>query len=125
MKCGLDIIHHSRIESLASRRGTDYLTKIWTAREIADCTKADGTLRFDSLAARFAAKEAVSKAFGTGIYREGIRPDEIEILENPLGAPYVVLHGAAETYFNQNGFQEIEISLSHDGDLAAAVCVIQ
>ena len=124
MKCGIDLIHRSRIEDLASRRGTEYLSKIWTAQEIFDCTRKDGSLRYESLAARFAAKEAVSKAFGTGFGREGVRLEEIEILENPLGAPYVALHGTTETFFKNSGYDKIEISLSHDQDVCIAMCVI-
>jgi holo-[acyl-carrier protein] synthase len=125
MKCGIDIIHHDRIEKLAERKGQEYLSKIWTASELKDCTRKDGSLRYDSLAARFAAKEAVSKAFGTGFGRDGVRLDEIEILENSVGAPYVVLHGTTEEFFKSSGFVEIEISLSHDRDLSTAICIIQ
>ena len=125
MKCGIDIIHHNRIEKLTERKGPDYLSKIWTAQEIKDCSRKDGSLRYDSLAARFAAKEAVSKAFGTGFGRDGVRLDEIEILENSIGAPYVVLHGTTEEFFKSSGFCEIEISLSHDQDLSTAICIIQ
>ena len=125
MKCGIDIIHHNRIEKLAERKGQDYLSKIWTAGEIKDCTRKDGSLRYDSLAARFAAKEAVCKAFGTGFGRDGVRLDEIEILENAMGAPYVMLHGTTEEFFKDSDFHEIEISLSHDQDLSTAICIIQ
>ncbi len=124
MKCGIDLIHWNRIEALATRRGTGYLSKIWTAQEISDCTRTDGSFRYDSLAARFAAKEAVSKAFGTGFGREGVRLEEIEILENSMGAPYVVLHGETEAFFKRSGYEKIEVSLSHDQDISIAMCVI-
>lgn len=125
MKCGIDLIHPSRIENLVTRRGGAYLSKIWTAQEIKDCTRSDGTFRFDSLAARFAAKEAVSKAFGTGFGRDGVRLDEIEILENAAGAPYVVLHGTTRAFYERNGYRQLEISLSHDLDTSIAMCILQ
>lgn len=125
MKCGIDLIHHKRIEELAARRGTAYLTKIWTAQEICSCTKPDGTLRYDSLAARYAAKEAVCKAFGTGFGRKGVRIEEIEIVEDDLGAPHVELHGTTKAFYQNSGYREIEVSLSHDMDISIAMCVIQ
>lgn len=125
MKCGIDLIHCNRIEDLVERRGTEYLSKIWTEKEISDCTRKDGSLKYESLAARYAAKEAVSKAFGTGIGRSGVRLEEIEILENSMGAPHVVLHGTTKIFSKKNGFEEIEISLSHDQDVSIAMCVIK
>lgn len=125
MKCGIDLIHTGRIEDLVKRRGETYLSKIWTPQEIRDCTRSDGTYRFDSLAARFAAKEAVSKAFGTGFGRNGVRLDEIEIQENAAGAPHVVLHGTTQAFYQENGYRQIEISLSHDLDISIAMCILQ
>jgi len=125
VKCGIDLIHQNRIEDLVTRRGVEYLSKIWTRQEIDDCTRKDKTLKYESLAARYAAKEAVSKAFGTGFGREGVRLDEIEILENALGAPYVVLHGTTRTFYKNNGYQQIEVSLSHDKDISIAMCVLK
>lgn len=125
MKCGIDLIHWNRIEDLVARRGTEYLSKIWTEHEIRDCTRKDGSLNFASLAARYAAKEAVSKAFGTGFGRSGVRLEEIEIIENSLGAPRVVLHGTTKIFSRKNGYEEIEVSLSHDQDVSIAMCVIK
>ncbi len=124
MRCGIDLIHQERIEDLVTRRGVDYLSKIWTTKEIFSCTHKDGTLKFDSLAARYAAKEAVSKAFGTGFGRKGVRLEEIEILDNHLGAPYVVLHGTTKEFFKEQGFVEIQVSLSHDKNVSIAMCIL-
>lgn len=124
MKCGIDIINQNRIKDLISRRGTGYLTKIWTSKEIDDCTHTDGTLKYNSLAVRYAAKEAVCKAFGTGFGRKGVRLSEIEILREPNGEPYVVMHGTTGVYFEDHKFREISISLSHDNDICIALCVV-
>jgi len=124
VRCGIDIVNQNRIRDLISRRGTDYLTKIWTSNEIRDCTNTDGSLRYDSLAARYAAKEAICKAFGTGFGREGVRINEIEILRDEYGAPYVITHGTTDLFFKNKEYREIGISLSHDKDICIAMCVI-
>jgi holo-[acyl-carrier protein] synthase len=75
------------------------------------------------LAARFAAKEAISKAFGTGIGRElGWR--DLEIVREPSGQPRVVLHGRARQYADERGARDIHISLSHTAAYGAATAVI-
>jgi len=71
------------------------------------------------LAKRFAAKEAVSKALGTGIAK-GVSFQDIEILNNELGAPYVVLYKEALSIFNNNNAQKILISISDEQDYAIA-----
>ncbi|MHB1485668.1 MAG: holo-ACP synthase [Saccharofermentanales bacterium] len=124
MKCGIDIINENRIKDLISRRGTGNLTKIWTLAEIRDCTETDGSLRYSSLAARYAAKEAVCKAFGTGFGRHGVRLDEIETLQDALGAPYIKIYGTTEIFFKERGFCEISVSLSHDSDICIAMCIV-
>lgn len=124
MKCGIDIVNENRIKDLISRRGTAYLNKIWTLAEIGDCTGSDGSLRYDSLAVRYAAKEAVCKALGTGLGRHGVRLDEIETLRDPLGAPYIKMYGTTEIFFKERGYTEISLSLSHDSDICIAMCVI-
>jgi holo-[acyl-carrier protein] synthase len=124
LKCGIDIVSISRIGKLIQRRGETGLAAIWTQREIKDCKTKDGTLNISSLAARYAAKEAVAKAFGTGFLRHGIRPGDIEIQRNDSGEPCVVLYSASRSYFEQGGYNEIAVSLSHDADTATAMCVI-
>ena len=78
-----------------------------------------------SLAARFAAKESFSKALGTGIWREGICFTDIEISVDVTGRPTVLLHGAAQAVFERLGGDDVSVSISHDGDLAVAMCVME
>jgi holo-[acyl-carrier protein] synthase len=125
MKCGIDIVDTPRIARMIQRRGVARMPLFWTPGEIAECTAKDGSLKIDSLAARFACKEAVVKALGTGFYREGIKAPDIEILRHRSGEPYVTLHGNAKTYFARCGYTEIAISLTHTETVAAAVCVLQ
>ncbi len=75
------------------------------------------------LAARFAAKEAISKAFGTGIGKE-MGWKDLEIVREPSGAPRVQLHGRAEAYAKERGVQAIHVSLSHTAEYGAASVVI-
>lgn len=123
ISCGIDTIRISRIENVLSRKESRFLERVYTPAERVFCEKK-GKGRIPSLAARFAAKEAVSKALGTGIGREGVRFSEIEIVGDGDGGPSVALHGSAGAYFRKIGGREARISMSHDGDQAVAVCVM-
>ncbi len=121
---GIDTIRVSRIDALYKRRGPDFLSRIYTSDEMRHCqSKAKGMM--ESLAARFAAKEAVSKALGTGIWQKGVRFTDIEIVMEQDGRPSVSLSSGAYKVFKEIGGQSISVSMTHDGDLAMAVCVIE
>ncbi len=123
LRCGTDLIRISRIARAFERQGDRFSSRIYTASELADCGWPTKT-RIDSLAVRFAAKEAVSKALGTGIGPRGVRWTDIQIVRVTGDAPRVQLQGAAaQRYFELKG-QSISISMSHDGDLALAFCVL-
>lgn len=122
--CGVDTIRISRIKDVYNRQGVRFLDRVYTPDEQRDCEKK-GNGRMPSLAARFAAKEAVSKALGTGIGKEGICFSDIEVMIKEGGQPLLRLHGKAKAYFLLLGGQQAEISMSHDGDQAVALCVMQ
>lgn len=153
VKCGTDLIRIERVAQAVKRQGKPFLDRIWTADEQADCLSAnrrsaasDGLLPASlndassaSLAARFAAKEAVAKALGTGIGPLGVSWTDIVIIRlgghdraaNPDGdhpamrqAPQILLKGAAQRRFQKMGGQSISISLAHDGGIAMAYCVL-
>jgi holo-[acyl-carrier protein] synthase len=124
MKCGIDIVKIDRIQRLADRHSISSLERIFTSREIEICIDSKGHFKYPSLAARFACKEAVAKALGTGFGIKGVSASDIEILKNGSGAPYVILYGNTKEYFDKNGYTSIEISLSHTEETAAAMCVI-
>lgn len=124
ISCGIDTIRISRIQDVVDRKGSRFLERVYTPGERTDCD-AKGVGSVPSLAARFAAKEAVSKALGTGIGYEGINFCDIEIIVGAGGKPGLVLHGRAEEFFAGNGGIQAEISMSHDGDQAVAVCIMQ
>ena len=109
---------------MADRKGSRFLERVYTPGE-RDACEAKGVGRVSSLAARFAAKEAVSKALGTGIGLEGISFCDIEVIIKKGGKPELRLHGRAEEFFLRMGGFQAAISMSHDGDQAVAVCVMQ
>jgi holo-[acyl-carrier protein] synthase len=113
---GVDIIEISRIAGALDRWGTRFLNKIYTPAEVAYCKGG-----VQELAARFAAKESVSKALGTGI--RGITWREMEILAEPSGKPLVRLHGNAKEVASRLGLRHFEVSLSHTRELAIAFVV--
>jgi len=118
---GMDIVETKRIADSLARFGDRFLHRVFLDGEIA----YSNSMKFPPLhlAARFAAKEAISKAFGTGIGRElGWR--DLEIIREPSGQPKVQLHGRAETYAKTRGVLEVHISLSHTADYAAASAII-
>jgi holo-[acyl-carrier protein] synthase len=118
---GMDIVETKRIADSIERFGDRFLHRVFLEGEVAYAN----TMKFPHLhlAARFAAKEAISKAFGTGIGRElGWR--DLEIVREPSGAPRVQLHGRAEAYAKTRGVQAIHVSLSHTAEYGAASAVI-
>lgn len=116
LRCGIDMIDIERIEHGIATFGERFLNRFFTPNERHDT--ADKPAR---LAARFAAKEAVAKALGTGIGDVGWR--DIEIRCDGRGRPYVVLHGAASAESARLGLTEWDISLTHTGHQASAIAV--
>jgi holo-[acyl-carrier protein] synthase len=110
---GVDIIEIERIEATLRRHGQRFLQRVYTPMEQAYCRG-----RVPELAVRFAAKEAVSKALGTGM--RGIAWKEMEILGDKRGKPLVRLHGRAKARAEELGLSEFAISLSHSQDYAVA-----
>ena len=118
---GMDIVETKRIAESMERFGDRFLNRVFLEGEIAYAR----SMKFPQLhlAARFAAKEAISKAFGTGIGHEmGWR--DLEIVREPNGLPRVRLHGRAEAFAKTKGVQEVHVSLSHTAEYGAASVVI-
>lgn len=115
MNCiGVDIIEIPRIARAIARWRDRFLHRIYTQNELQVCQN-----RTASLAARFAAKEAVMKALGTG--RNGIGWQEVEVLRDATGKPVVCLHGRAKVRAQKLNLQTLIISLSHSRDYAIAL----
>jgi holo-[acyl-carrier protein] synthase len=119
---GIDIIEVERIEASYERFGDRFLERILLPPEIAYCMSHKTPGPF--LAARFAGKEAVSKAFGTGIGAQlGWR--DIEICRKESGEPYVVLHDKAKTLLDSRGGRLVHLSLSHTAKHATAMAILE
>ena len=113
---GVDIIEIARIQRALDDFGERFLRKVYTERE----GERYGS-RVPELAARFAAKEATSKALGTGI--RGIRWREMEVLANRRGKPVLVLHGGAADRAALLGLVAFDVSLTHSRSDAMAFVV--
>jgi holo-[acyl-carrier protein] synthase len=118
LRTGVDLVEIERVQAAITRYGQRFLSRVYTAGERQCCG-----LRSESLAARFAAKEAVAKALGTGIWRSGVDWTDIEVLKDVHGAPELHLHGAAQERAAQLGLDTWSISLSHDRTHALAFAV--
>jgi holo-[acyl-carrier protein] synthase len=119
---GLDIVEVARIADLAARHGERFLKRVYTPGELEYCLGR--AARDQHLAGRFAVKEAVFKALGTG-WAEGVNWRQIEVLPGPLGAPSVALLGAAAERLRSMGGRGIHVSITHVAGLAAASAVIE
>jgi len=117
LSVGVDAVEISRIEASLARFGERFLARVYTPRELARYRR-----RVRELAARFAAKEAVSKALGTGM-RYGVAWRQIEVLPDDRGKPLVYLHSRAAERAAELGLTTFAVSLTHTDDLAIAFVV--
>ena len=113
---GVDLIEISRIEEVIARHGKHYLERIYTPAELEQCGK-----RIESLAGRFAAKEAVAKALGSGIGDISWR--DIEVLGDEQNAPGLTLHNAAKQKADELGLLNWSVSISHSQSHSVAFVV--
>ena len=122
--CGTDIVSVERIKNSINELGNTFLKRIYTDEEISYC-ESRRMSKFQSYAARFAAKEAAYKALSPES-AEGVTWHDAEVLKNANGKPVIVFHGMLKEIANERGIQkdEIDISLSHDDSFAIATIVI-
>jgi holo-[acyl-carrier protein] synthase len=116
IEVGVDVIEIERIAGALRKFGARFLNRIYTARE-----RERYGERPAELAARFAAKEAVMKALGTGV--RGIHWRDIEVMPNRRGKPIVLLHERAARRARQLGFRHFAISLTHSRTESIAMVV--
>ena len=115
-RVGVDIIEIDRVQAVIDRWDQRFLRRIYTQAEIEYCRN-----RVPELAVRFAGKEAVMKALGTG--RKGVSWRDVEILPDRRKAPLVFLHGRARRRARRLGIEQLAISLSHSREYAVASVV--
>jgi len=119
---GVDLVHVERFRDVVDRRDRTLLDRWFTAAELAySFAMADPAAH---LAARFAAKEAFLKALGCGLSRD-VSLAEIGVVRDDAGKPSLELNGATGRFFAERGAGRTELSLSHDGDYAVAMVVLQ
>ena len=116
LSVGVDIVEIERIGTLLVQHGDLFLNRVYTPAEVGYCGG-----RPSALAARFAAKEAVLKALGTGVQGVGWR--EVEVFSDQNGKPQVALHGRARARAETLGMTHFAISLSHSRAYAVAFVV--
>jgi holo-[acyl-carrier protein] synthase len=116
IRTGVDFLEIDRLRETVERHGQHFMARIFTPSEQTECGH-----NYPSLAARFAAKEAVSKALGTGIGDVGWQ--DIEILRGDNGEPVLSLHGYAQRLAVDLGLKTWSISLSHTREHAVAMVV--
>ena len=119
---GIDIIEVARIAGSYEKFGDRFANRILLPDEIAYCLTHKNPAPF--LAVRFAAKEAISKAFGTGICA-ALGWQDMEIRRKESGEPYVVLHGKGRELFESRNAKQLLVSLSHTEHYAAATAVLE
>jgi len=119
---GTDIIECLRIAQMIERHGELFINRVYTDHEIAYCSARKAATQH--YAGRWAAKEAVLKALGTG-WRRGISWRDIEVRNQPSGAPTVALRGGAREVLEQAGIQRIHLSISHCRSHAIAYAVAE
>lgn len=116
LRSGIDTIEISRLEEIRPAIRARFIQRVFTELEVAQARDQS-----DALSGVFAAKEAVSKALGTGI--GFVRWRDIEIVHLPSGRPTVKLHGNAEIVARELGLTEWSVSISHDRNKAVAMAV--
>jgi holo-[acyl-carrier protein] synthase len=119
---GTDLIEISRIARSIERYGDHFLHRVYSAGEIAYCSRKRNSA--ESYASRFAAKEAAAKALGTGI-SFGVSWREFEVTREPGLRPEIRFHGRAASIAASLGVSHTALSLTHSRDLAMAVVILE
>ena len=119
---GMDIVEVARIAASMTKLGDAFVERILLPDEIAYCRSHKDPAPF--LAARFAAKEAIAKAFGTGIGVE-LSWHDMEIRRKESGEPYVVLHGRGQELLTARRARALHLTLTHTAQSAAATAILE
>ena len=119
LRTGVDLIEIERVRKALDRHGARFLNRVFTEAEVEQSCG-----RIESLAGKFAAKEAAAKALGTGVWRNGIDWRDFEVCKDPeSGAPELKLHDAAAERAIRLGLGTWSVSISHDRTRAVAFVV--
>ena len=116
---GVDLCSPTRIRKAVFRHGEKFLRRVFTEQEIEYCSSKKNP--YPSYAARFAAKEAAMKLLGVGLTKVGFSEVEVGISES--GKPFIIFHGRARDLAQALGILSVDLSLSHEKDMAIAMAV--
>ena len=119
---GIDIIEVERIRASHEKFGERFTQRILLPAEIEYCLRHKDPAPF--LAARFAAKEAISNAFGPGICAK-LGWQDMEVAKRDSGEPYVVLHGKGKELLEERGGDLVHLSISHTAHHAAVIAILE
>jgi holo-[acyl-carrier protein] synthase len=117
---GIDIIEVGRVRKVFEKHGERFLRRVFTEKEVQQCRRG-GVVRATRLAGRFAAKEAISKALGTGLH--GVTWHEVEVVQLRSGRPTVTLYGNARRRAELLGLSAFDVSIADLAELSIAVAV--
>ena len=117
---GIDIIEVGRVRKVFEKHGERFLRRVFTEKEVQQCRRA-GAVRAARLAGRFAAKEAISKALGTGLHGVGWR--EMEVVQLRSGRPTVTLYGNARRRAEFLGLSAFDVSIADLAEFSIAIAV--
>lgn len=118
---GIDLVKNQRIAALIDKYGDHFLNKIYTENEIKYCRNKSAAAV--SFAARFAAKEALLKALGTGMRKNSWK--DIEVINNELGKPEIILSGKTEVLAESKNVKSIFLSMSHEKKYSIAQIILE
>jgi holo-[acyl-carrier protein] synthase len=118
MTVGIDIIEVRRIEKAMKKWGDRFIKRVFLPQEIASCSSKRDP--FACFSGRFAAKEAFSKALGTGI--RVLSWKDIEVVQNRMGKPYLIIRGRSKELL---GNRQHDVSISDTDSLATAIVIIE
>ena len=119
---GIDLCRIDRVEQFLERYGERFTRRCFTPMEIAHCTRYHNNA--EQFAGRIAAKEAASKALGTG-WRRGVHWKNFEVAHEISGKPVLRIHGRAAEIASQMGVRGVNVSITHDAGVAAAVVIFE
>jgi holo-[acyl-carrier protein] synthase len=117
---GIDLVDFPRIEKMVEKHDDRFLERVFTEKEVCYAKKNKNFI--EKLAGRFAAKEAVLKLIGTG-WRGKIAWTDIEVVNDSLGRPEVVITGEVKKLVEQSGIEQITISITHTSNFAICSAV--
>jgi holo-[acyl-carrier protein] synthase len=122
---GIDSIETDRVKRETEKSGDKFCRMIFTEKEIEYCRNTSNlNIRAQRFACRFSAKEAFFKAIGTGL-RDGLRWQDVEVSNDSLGKPYLVLRNKALDLIEKENISNIQLSLSHRKNAATAVVILE